>query len=183
MSDEPIISWKVAGVALGLLLTLATFLVSPLGVSTQFVVTDAMVTHQIAPQFAEANAYLAKYGEKENWGIGYGWMLVFGMLVGGGVTAALLRSRQPEQDQGSMPPMWQARFGPSRMKRFTAAFAGGALLLFGARLAGGCTSGHMISGISQLALSSFIFGVTTFAVAILVARFLYRKNASSEVVS
>ena len=47
MNDEPIISWKVAGIALGLLLTLATFLVSPLGVSTQFVVTDAIVLHEI----------------------------------------------------------------------------------------------------------------------------------------
>lgn len=176
MSDQPIISWKVAGVALGLLLTLATFLVKPLGVSTQFVVTDAMIAHQVAPDFAEGNAYMAKYGATQDWGIGYGWMLVFGMLVGGGLTAMALRSRQPDQDKGSMPPMWQARFGPSRLKRFAAAFAGGTLLLFGARLAGGCTSGHMISGISQLALSSFVFGITTFAVAILMAKLIYRNN-------
>ena len=173
-TDQPIISWKVAGIALGLLLTLATFLVKPLGVSTQFVVTDAIVAHQVAPEFAEGNAYLSKYGAKQDWGVGYGWMLVFGMLVGGGVTAALLRSRQPREDQGSMPRMWQDQFGPSRLKRFAAAFAGGTLLLFGARLAGGCTSGHMISGISQLAISSFIFGVTTFGVAIIAAHLLYR---------
>lgn len=176
MRDEPIISWKVAGVALGLLLTLATFLVKPLGVSTQFVVTDAIVTHQLAPAFAESNAYFSKYGTAEDWGVGYGWMLVFGMLIGGGITALVLREKQPQQDRGSMPPMWQERFGPSRLKRFAAAFAGGTLLLFGARLAGGCTSGHMISGISQLAVSSFIFGITTFAVAIMMAKFLYRKQ-------
>ena len=34
----------------------------------------------------------------------------------------------------------------------------------------------MISGISQLALSSFIFGVVTFAAAILMAKFLYRAR-------
>jgi uncharacterized membrane protein YedE/YeeE len=33
---------------------------------------------------------------------------------------------------------------------------GGSLLVFGARLAGGCTSGHGISGMSQLSISSFI---------------------------
>ena len=174
MSDEPVISWKAAGIALGLLLTLATFLVKPLGVSTQFVVTDAIVVHEVAPAFAEDNAYLSRYGEKTNWGVGYGWMLVFGMLVGGGLTAFILRNKQPEQDQGSMPQMWVENFGPSRMKRFTAAFLGGVLLLFGARLAGGCTSGHMISGISQLAVGSFVFGVVTFAVAILTAKLLYR---------
>ena len=172
MNDEPIISWKVAGIALGLLLTLATFLVKPLGVSTQFVVTDAMVTHQIAPAFAENNTYLSKYGEQSNWTVGYGWMLI----LGGGITAALLRKKQPLQDQGFMPAMWVMQFGSSRPKRLAAAFTGGTLLLFGARLAGGCTSGHMISGISQLAVSSFIFGLVTFAVAIIAAKTLYRKT-------
>ncbi len=176
MNDDYIISWKVAGIALGLLLTLATALVQPLGVSTQFVVTDAIVTHQVAPEFAENNAYMAKYGEKSDWGIGYGWMVVFGMLVGGGLTARLMRKRQPAQDKGSMPAMWVNQFGASQAKRYAAAFFGGVLLLFGARLAGGCTSGHMISGISQLALSSFIFGVVTFAAAILMAKFLYRAR-------
>ena len=176
MSDDYIISWKVAGIALGLLLVLATALVKPLGVSTQFVVTDAMVTHKVAPQFAESNQYLAKYGEQSDWGPGYGWMLVLGMLVGGGITALIFRNRQPAQDKGSMPKMWSDQFGDSRLKRNVAAFFGGVLLLFGARLAGGCTSGHMISGISQLALSSFIFGVVTFAAAILMAKFLYRAR-------
>ena len=176
MSEDYIISWKVAGIALGLLLTLATALVKPLGVSTQFVVSDAAVAHRVAPIFAEGNEYLAKYGEQTDWGIGYGWMLVFGMLVGGGVTALIFRRRQPVQDKGSMPPMWTAQFGPSHAKRYLAAFFGGVLLLFGARLAGGCTSGHMISGISQLALSSFIFGVVTFGSAILMAKFLYRNR-------
>lgn len=177
MQDQKaIISWKVAGVALGLLLTLATFLVKPLGVSTQFVVTDAAIAHQVAPETAERNTYLAAYGEKESWGIGYGWMLVFGMFVGGAVMARVFGHRQPDQDKGSMPAMWKQMFGASRGKRFAAAFAGGVLLLFGARLAGGCTSGHMISGISQLALSSMVFGICTFGAAIAMAHFLYRKR-------
>jgi uncharacterized membrane protein YedE/YeeE len=174
MQDQSIISWKAAGISLGLLLIVATALVKPLGVSTQFVVTDAAVAHKLAPEFAEGNEYLARYGEKTDWGIGYGWMLVFGMFVGGGITARLLRKKQPEIDKGSMPPMWAQNFGTSQLKRYAASFLGGVLLLFGARLAGGCTSGHMISGISQLALSSFIFGVAGFGAAILMAKFLYR---------
>ena len=176
MNDNPIISWKIAGVALGLLLTLATYLVSPLGVSTQFVVTDAIVLHKVAPAVAESNTYLAKYGVEQDWGVGYGWMLIFGIIVGGGVTALIFRDKQPEGDKGSMPAMWTAKFGPSEGKRYAASFFGGLLLLFGARLAGGCTSGHMISGISQLAVSSMIFGVVTFAVAILVAKLIYNNQ-------
>ncbi|MGB1685203.1 MAG: hypothetical protein ACPHE0_02005, partial [Pseudomonadales bacterium] len=110
MSDEPIISWKVAGIMLGLLLTLATFLVKPLGVSTQFVVTDAMVAHQVAPEFAEENTYLARYGKPSDWGVGYGWMLVFGMLVGGGLTAARFRQRQP------MLELWPTRTSSQRLQ-------------------------------------------------------------------
>lgn len=178
MNKDFLISWKTAGISLGLLLVLATALVQPLGVSTQFVVTDGMVAHKVAPGFAEGNQYLAKYGVPEDWGVGYGWMLVFGMIVGGAVTAQLLRRRQPEADKGSMPALWTSTFGPSHAKRYLASFAGGVLLLFGARLAGGCTSGHMISGISQLALSSFIFGVVTFVSAILMAKFLYRGRTS-----
>ena len=174
MQEQSIISCKAAGISLGLLLVLATALVKPLGVSTQFVVTDAAVAHKVAPEFAEENRYLAKYGEKTDWGVGYGWMLVFGMFVGGGITARLFRKKQPEVDKGSMPSMWTQHFGASHAKRYFAAFAGGVLLLFGARLAGGCTSGHMISGISQLALSSFLFGGTVFLAAVLMAKFLYR---------
>ena len=144
MQEQSIISWKAAGISLGLLLVLATALVKPLGVSTQFVVTDAAVAHKVAPEFAEENKYLAKYGEKTGWGIGYGWMLVFGMFVGGGITARLFRTRQPEIDKGSMPALWTKMFGASHAKRYIAAFCGGVLLVFGARLAGGCTSGHMI---------------------------------------
>lgn len=173
---DAIISWKAAGVSLGLLLIVATYLVQPLGVSTQFVVSDALVAHTVSPEFAQSNEYLAKYGEKEDWSVGYGWMLVFGMLVGGGITARLFANKQPEMDKGSMPSLWKEQFGPSKLKRNLASFGGGILLLFGARLAGGCTSGHMISGISQMAISSFIFGAVTFAVAIATAKFLYRKR-------
>ena len=175
---DGIISWKVAGVALGLLLIIATYFVKPLGVSTQFVVSDAAVAHSIAPEFADGNTYLAKYGVPQDWGVGYGWMLVFGMLVGGGITARLFAKQQPDADKGSMPSLWKAQFGPSRLKRTAACFGGGVLLLFGARLAGGCTSGHMISGISQMAISSFIFAAVTFAVAIITAKLLYRHKGA-----
>jgi len=100
------------------------------------------------------------------------------MLIGAAVTSRALGHKQPEEDKGSMPRLWATQFGPSRIKRLSAAFAGGLLLLFGARLAGGCTSGHMISGISQLAVGSLIFGIVTFSVAILTAKFLFRQRGN-----
>ena len=54
--------------------------------------------------------------------------------------------------------MWEARFGEGTVA-LRAGFAvfGGMLMAFGARLAGGCTSGHGLSGTMQLAGSSWIF--------------------------
>lgn len=50
-------------------------------------------------------------------------------------------------------------------------------MLFGARLAGGCTSGHMMSGIMQTSLSGYLFALGAFAVAIPVAIIMYKKGA------
>lgn len=178
MQDEPVISWKTAGILLGLLLILATALVKPLGVSTQYVVTDGIILHSAAPAAAESNEYLNKYGEKGDWSIGYGWMLVVGMFVGGAISAFVTK-RFRIRNTPSLPSMWSAEFGKSSPKRMTQAFIGGVLLLFGARLAGGCTSGHMISGISQLTIGSFIFGISIFASGIVTARTLYRRRLAS----
>ena len=56
--------------------------------------------------------------------------------------------------------------------RYRDAFIGGVLIVFGARLAGGCTSGHIISGMTQLAVSGFIFAATVFGGGMLAARFI-----------
>ncbi|EJP61184.1 YeeE/YedE family protein [Beauveria bassiana ARSEF 2860] len=53
------------------------------------------------------------------------------------------------------------------------AVLGGALMVVGARMAGGCTSGHGISGISLLSTSSLITIATTFAAGFVVASLVY----------
>ncbi|MDQ7050566.1 MAG: YeeE/YedE thiosulfate transporter family protein [Enterobacterales bacterium] len=60
--------------------------------------------------------------------------------------------------------------------RFLYTFIGGFLTLFGARLAGGCTSGHMMSGMMQTSISGYLFAFGVFAAAIPVAIFFYRSN-------
>jgi uncharacterized membrane protein YedE/YeeE len=50
-----------------------------------------------------------------------------------------------------------------------AAFFGGVAMIFGGRLAGGCTSGHGISGMATLSLSSFITVVSMFSAGIATA--------------
>ena len=73
-----------------------------------------------------------------------------------------------------LSPMWEQRFGEGTvLLRFAVAFAGGLIMAFGARLAGGCTSGHGISGSLQLALSSWLMVISLFVGGIITAKFLY----------
>ena len=52
----------------------------------------------------------------------------------------------------------------------TSSFAGGVLLSFGARLAGGCTSGHGISGMATLSKASFVSVAAMFGGGMLAVR-------------
>jgi uncharacterized membrane protein YedE/YeeE len=69
---------------------------------------------------------------------------------------------------------WIRMKGKSSAGRIFWAFTGGFLLLFGARLAGGCTSGHIISGGMQLAVSSWVFALFVFAAFLLTGKAFYR---------
>ncbi|KIW89302.1 uncharacterized protein Z519_10155 [Cladophialophora bantiana CBS 173.52] len=53
------------------------------------------------------------------------------------------------------------------------ALVGGFAVIFGARLAGGCTSGHGISGMSAMGLSSFVTVASMFGSAIATALLVY----------
>lgn len=69
---------------------------------------------------------------------------------------------------------WIRMKGTSSAGRIFWAFTGGFLLLFGARLAGGCTSGHVISGGIQFAASSWVFAAFVFIAFLLTGRIFYR---------
>jgi len=70
---------------------------------------------------------------------------------------------------------WAKTEGLSPVKRMIWAFIGGFILLIGARMAGGCTSGHVISGGMQISASSLLFCVFVFAGLLITGKFFYRK--------
>ena len=100
------------------------------------------------------------------------WMLVVGLALGAFVSSRLSGDKATEPVES----LWRLRFGASRWKRYLVAFFGGVILMFGARLAGGCTSGHGISGSLQLALSGWVFFASVFASGILTALVLFGKE-------
>lgn len=181
------LNWKVGGLALGLVFFLAVWLVKPIGVSTQFVILDGILWDAVNPAvvtqtedgYTSTNAYLAKSGGKYAKSVAnplnYSFVFVIAMAIGGAISAVLRGGNGP--GEATIPALWRANFGDSVVKRFAAAFVGGAIVLYGARLAGGCTSGHMMSGMMQTAVSGYIFAAGAFAAAIPTALMLYKKEA------
>jgi hypothetical protein len=98
-------------------------------------------------------------------------MLVLGIVIGAFVAAWT----GGELTGYWLPPMWESQFGSSIALRLLAAFMGGALMAFGARMAGGCTSGHGISGALQLSVGSWISLVCFFLGGVPAAMFLFRR--------
>lgn len=176
------LDWKAGGLSLGLVFFLAVLLVKPIGVSTQFVVADGIAWNAVSPGavtqtadgYASTNAYLDKYAKSVASPLNYGFVFVLAMVAGGALSVLLRGGLDPADRR--VPDLWRANFGDGRGLRFAAAFVGGVLVLYGARMAGGCTSGHMMSGMMQTALSGYVFAAGAFAAAIPTAMLLYRQE-------
>jgi hypothetical protein len=168
-----------AGLGIGLLSWVAFATADkPLGVSTPFEQAAALTEKAVVPAVEETNAYFAaKAEEGKPAKVGWEWMVVVGVFVG-----AVLSSRlSGDRSTGTVPDLWRQRFGPSVPKRIAAAFVAGAVMMFGARLAQGCTSGHGISGSLQLAASSWVFSATFFIVATATALLIYGRKEVAHV--
>ncbi|MDK3071902.1 YeeE/YedE thiosulfate transporter family protein [Sedimentitalea sp. JM2-8] len=177
------LNWKIGGLLLGLVFFAAVLLVKPIGVSTQFVILDGIIANAVNPDlvtqtadgFASTNAYLDKYAKSVANPLNYGFVFVLAMAVGG-LLSSLARGGLSRAERSS-PALWRGNFGDSAVKRYVVAFLGGFVVLYGARLAGGCTSGHMMSGMMQTAVSGYIFAAGAFGAAIPVALLMYKKEA------
>ena len=145
--------WAVLGVIFGLLVAGAIALYGPIGVSGTYPRFVGAVARAVTPGYAASNPYLVKMGTL----VTPEAMLVIGLLIGGFLSSRLFAGpKAPAVDRVHAMESTDAR-------RYRDAFIGGFLILFGSRLAGGCTSGHIISGMSQLAVSSTIFAAAVFA--------------------
>jgi uncharacterized membrane protein YedE/YeeE len=154
--------WALLGVLFGLLSTAAIALYGPIGVSGTYPRFIGAILRRVSPAYAASNPYLVKMGSL----VTTETMLVVGLLIGGFLAARLGRA--------TTVPVAEAVHAreTSNGRRYVDAFLGGMLIIFGARLAGGCTSGHIISGITQLSVSGILFGAAVFGGGMLTARFI-----------
>ncbi|MEM5768328.1 MAG: YeeE/YedE thiosulfate transporter family protein [Bacillota bacterium] len=164
MEKRPWLCW---GILLGLLNTFAIMTFAPIGVSTTYPRLVGALMDFLQPGAALTDPYLQIIGIK----IGWETMLFCGLFIGG-----LLGYFLDKAPKYGLPSVWAKRFGPKDYLRMTHAFIGGFLIVFGARLAGGCTSGHIISGMAQMAASGWVFAIGVFAAGMITAFLLHGRS-------
>ncbi len=163
LDDRAPIHWAIAGATIGLITLLLQFLFNrSLGVSTGFENLCAVVSKR--PYFTRPEV---KAG---SWRL---WMLA-GLVTGGVLSAALSGGPAPAWDLG---PRFEAAFGSAEATKALWMLAGGTFIGFGTRLAGGCTSGHGIFGISNFERSSFVATLSFMAAGVVTTNLLYRVIA------
>ncbi len=158
----------LVGLLIGVL-TMLTFYFSdkPLGASTAYARVVGLIGKSVAPQRTKSLKYFQDNKPAIDWEV----MLVTGVVLGAFVAAWTGGELTGEW----IPGFWAARFGEdSLMSRVVASLAGGLLMAFGARMAGGCTSGHGISGALQLSVGSWLALVCFFIGGITTAMLLFR---------
>lgn len=156
--------WIYSGIALAVLNAIVfavAFTNRPIGASTSYPYVADVITG-----FTD-NDYFEKIKTPGN------WELIF--LSGAFLAALVISMIKKEFKFTLIHSSWKEYHGESKGKRIFWAFIGGFILIFGARMAGGCTSGHILSGGMQLAMSSLVFGVFVFAGLLITGKLFYRK--------
>ncbi len=161
----------LVGVGLGVLSWIAFAIArDPLGVTTALSrVGQPVAAALIGEHAATTNAYWAPMPFAWDYGV----FFLVGIPLGAFVSSVAAGTFRIEV----VPRFWRERFGPSVVKRFAGAFVGGAAIMYGARLAGGCTSGHGLSGGMQLAVSSWVFLVVMFASALIASALAFGRSS------
>ncbi|WP_448875076.1 YeeE/YedE thiosulfate transporter family protein [Desulfobulbus propionicus] len=165
----------LAGALVGILAIVSVYVTAQwmgkanyLGASTTFVRAAGLLEQTVAPDRVAVNEYFIKEKVRVDWQ----FMLVLGIFFGALIASTTDKSFRLE----NVPPTWEQRFGPSVAKRGAAAFLGGIVAMIGARMASGCPSGHGLSGMMQLSVSSFVALAMFFGTGVVVARFIYRRK-------
>jgi len=120
----------LAGALAGLLMVFSVWFTGKyIGASTTFVRAAAYVEKAFNPERVAALEYFKKELPKIDWQ----FMFVIGIFFGSLIASTTSKSFRIQ----AVPTMWESRFGPSKAKRGIVAFVGGAIAMFGARLADG----------------------------------------------
>ena len=162
------IPWWIGGIAMSLLFyfSFSSFGADrPIGASTGMAYLSSMLFDLDAKDYV----YVAQIEKSGAW---EGVMLI-GVFFGG-LFMSLFVTKSFHISY--IPTLWKERKNSSIKSRMIWSFIAGFLLVFGARLAGGCNAGHILSGGSQMAVSGMIFAIVALGTGMITGRFFYNKK-------
>lgn len=154
--------WLITGAMAGALVVLSTALGNYLSFSGGFLALgahlSALTSYQMqsVPALSEVTAWRA--------------LLVAGLLPGAFISSYLGGTIAGERQ---IPQLFQQTFGSQVYRRAVMVFVSGLLLVFGASVGGGCTTGAFLAGWPTLSLGSYAMGMAFFATAVLTANLLF----------
>ena len=171
--------WAISGFLIGITMLILTFFGKSFGMSSNL---RTMCTMAGAGKFSD---FFKFDWREQKWSLA----VVAGAIVGGFIayqflsdgsgvninqeTIAHLKAMGIEAPNGKLLP--DAIFSVEMLqtpKGFTILLIGGLLIGFGTRYAGGCTSGHAISGLSNFQLPSLVAVIGFFIGGLLMAHYI-----------
>ncbi len=162
------IPWWVGGILMAALLLFTFSTIGAdrtIGAST-YVPYVANIIFGLEPSKYEYAAKIELSGAWES-------VMLIGVLVGAFFTSIFITKTFRFS---VLPTLWKDRKNNSVTSRLLWSFFTGFTMIIGARLAGGCTSGHFMSGMTQIAVSSLIFGAVVLITVIITGKLFYRRR-------
>ena len=160
--------WWMGGILMSGLLLLTFWIYGadrPIGAST-YVPYFAGLLLNLDPQKYNYFAHIKNPGAWEG-------VMLLGALVGGFVTSVFITKTFRFS---LIPTAWKKYKNNSVASRLIWSFVAGFFMIIGARMAGGCTSGHFMSGMSQLAISAMIFGGVVMVTLVVTGKLFYKSK-------
>jgi len=177
--------WSISGAMIVLVMYLLSYFGQRFGISTSF---EAICSMGGA---GKGIKYFNYDWKKQDWLL----VLIIGSIIGGGIASTLLASPEPVQVSAATVADLQsigviapqvtegngAGFIPLDLFNFESLMSlkgiilmvvGGFLIGFGTRWAGGCTSGHAISGLANLQMPSLVAVIGFFIGGLVMTHFL-----------
>ncbi|WP_407427848.1 YeeE/YedE family protein [Arcticibacter sp.] len=154
--------WYISGAAIALIMTLLIYFGKFFGVSSNLRTICTIAGAGKKVKFFDFD------WRAQKWNL----MFILGAVIGGFISSAFLNNHQPVELSGatiadleSIGIAFDGKLNPSQLfgldavfsaKGFLILLAGGVLVGFGTRYAGGCTSGHAISGLTNMQMPSLV---------------------------
>ncbi|WP_395091095.1 YeeE/YedE family protein [Vaginella massiliensis] len=169
--------WYIGGPIIAMVMLLLIFLGKSFGFSSNFRTICSAMGAGKSCDFFDFN------WKDQRWNL---WFLV-GAIIGGFVAAHFLSDQQiPAISEQTITQLNDLGFDSAgkayspteifetiSVKNFIILLVGGLLIGFGTRYAGGCTSGHAISGLSDLQISSLIAVIGFFVGGLIMTHLIF----------